>query len=171
MRDGNDLAKALHKRQYDEWRALAIKLQQEATRPQLTEKIVELAERITGIIEQDVPVPIDAEEAERSGSEPDSPHDGDASVAAELLDDFRASLPEAQALLQSASQESDRQGVYAVAHRLAGSAVVVGASSVRAAADRLQTLAGNPEVTEEEIRETVADLLAEMQRFGAGGEI
>ena len=96
--------------------------------------------------------------------------DGDVSMAAELLDDFRASLPEAQALLQSASMESDRHGLFAVAHRLAGSAVVVGASSVRAAADRLQTLADNPEVSEEQINETVAELVTEMQRFSDGGE-
>jgi len=53
LREVDDIAKALHERQYDDWRSVAGKLQHEETRRELTDKITRLAETIARLIERD----------------------------------------------------------------------------------------------------------------------
>lgn len=90
---------------------------------------------------------------------------GDKNTAQILLGDFLKALPESEVNIHKAHEAADYTSLYQVAHKLAGSACVVGASAIHAETQSLQGMLKLEPIPVERVDEKVSTLINEISCF------
>jgi HPt (histidine-containing phosphotransfer) domain-containing protein len=90
--------------------------------------------------------------------------DGDPALAESLLADFVATVRADLDAIERALASGDREAVRTQAHRVAGASSMVGATTLRRSAQRLEKLATEGEAEEGELRELARSVALEAER-------